>query len=202
MIALTGDLSKSARSGNVPYGTLTTISESPLRFGLIYTGSDDGNIHVTRDAGATWTLVSNPKKGARLPQDLWVSRVTASRYAEGRIYSSYNGYRNDDFSPYLFVSDDYGLTWNAIGKDLPAEPINVVKEDPKNENIIYVGTDGGVYVSFNRGQSFMLWNSGLPRSVPVHDIAFQERENEIILGTHGRSLYVAKLEAVQKAAAR
>jgi ligand-binding sensor domain-containing protein len=84
-----------------------------------------------------------------------------------------------------------------LGKDLPLEPINVVKEDPKNENILYVGTDGGLYVSFDRGQSFMMWNSGLPKSVPVHDIAIQERENEIVLGTHGRSIYIAKLDDVQ-----
>ena len=201
MIALTGDITKGGKEGDVPYGTLTTISESPLRFGLIYTGTDDGNIHVTKDAGATWTLISAPKKkGFSLPQDLWVSRVTASKFKEGRVYISLNGYRSDDFSPYLFISEDYGANWTAVGKDLPAEPINVVKEDPKNENIIYVGTDGGLYVSFNKGQSFMMWNAGLPKSIPIHDIAIQERENEIVLGTHGRSIYIAKLEVVQKAA--
>jgi photosystem II stability/assembly factor-like uncharacterized protein len=200
MIALTSDITKGGRDGDVPYGTLTTISESPVRFGLIYTGTDDGYIYVTKDAGATFTLVSAPKKkGFSLPQDLWVSRVTASKFKEGRVYTSLNGYRNDDFTPYLFVSEDYGTTWTAIGKDLPAEPINVVKEDPKNENIIYVGTDGGLYVSFNKGQSFMMWNAGLPKSIPVHDIAIQERENEIVLGTHGRSIYIAQLEEVQKA---
>lgn len=201
MIALTPDLTTGGKAGDVPYGTLTTISESPLRFGLIYTGTDDGNIHVSKDAGATWNLISSGnKKGTVLPKDLWVSRVTASRHKEGRVYTSLNGYRFDDFAPYLYVSEDYGTTWNKVGRDLPAEPINVVKEDPKNENIIYVGTDGGLYVSFNRGQSFMMWNAGLPKSVPVHDIAFQERENEIVLGTHGRSIYIAKLEEVQKAA--
>lgn len=200
MIALTGDITKGGKEGDVPYGTLTTISESPLRFGLIYTGTDDGNIHVTKDAGATWALISAPKKkGFNLPQDLWVSRVTASKFKEGRVYISLNGYRSDDFSPYLFVSEDYGTNWAAVGKDLPAEPINVVKEDPKNENIIYVGTDGGLYVSFNKGQSFMMWTAGLPKSIPIHDIAIQERENEIVLGTHGRSIYIAKLEEVQKA---
>lgn len=199
MIALSGDLTKGGTEGDVPYGTLTTISESPLRFGLIYTGSDDGNIHVTKDAGATWSLVSGPvKKGFSLPQNLWVSRVTASRFKEGRVYASLNGYRYDDFTPYLYISEDYGSTWSAIGKDLPSEPINVVKEDPKNENIIYVGTDGGLYVSFDKGATFMMWNGGLPKSVPVHDIAIQERENEIVLGTHGRSIYIAKLDEVQK----
>jgi len=95
------------------------------------------------------------------------------------------------------VSEDYGTTWTELGKDLPAEPLNVIREDPKNENILYVGSDGGLYVSFDRGQSFMMWDSGLPNSVPVHDIAIQERENEIVLGTHGRSIYIAKLDDVQ-----
>jgi hypothetical protein len=195
-----GDLTRGDKGGNVPYGTITTIAESPLRFGLIYAGTDDGNIQVTKDGGYTWTLVNNKTsklKEAPLTAGLWVSRVVASRYKEPRVYATLNGYRFDDFSPYLYVSEDYGATWNPLGKDLPLEPINVVREDPKNENILYVGTDGGLYVSFNRGQSFMLWNAGMPKSVPVHDIAIQERENEIVLGTHGRSIYVAKLDDVQ-----
>ncbi len=203
MIKISNDLTKGGKPGDVPYGTLTTISESPLRFGLIYTGTDDGNIHVSKDAGHSWTLLNaRPQKmgDAALYQGLWVSSVTASAFKEGRVYASLNGYRFDDFNPYLYVSEDYGATWTAIGKDLPAEPVNVVKEDPKNQNIIYVGTDGGLYVSFNKGASFMMWNAGLPKSVPVHDIAIQTRDNEIVLGTHGRSVYIAKLDEVQKAA--
>jgi hypothetical protein len=203
MIALTGDLTKGAKGGDVPYGTLTTIAESPLRFGLIYTGTDDGNIHVSKDAGYTFNLISaGQKKGTTLQQGLWVSRLVASQHKESRVYTSLNGYRFDDFNPYLYSSDDYGTTWTRIGMDLPAEPINVVKEDPKNENIIYVGTDGGLYVSFNKGQTFMMWNNGLPKSIPVHDIAIQVRDNEIVLGTHGRSIFIAKLDEVQKAATR
>jgi photosystem II stability/assembly factor-like uncharacterized protein len=199
MIALTDDLTKGGREGDVPYGTLTSITESPLRFGLIYTGTDDGNVYVTKDAGASWNLISAPqKKGFSLPQNLWVSRVTASKFNEGTVYLSLNGYRFDDFTPYLFVSEDYGSTWKSLGKDLPAESINVVKEDPKNENILYVGTDGGLYVSFDKGQHFAMWQAGLPKSIPVHDIAIQERENDIVLGTHGRSIYIANLDKVQK----
>ncbi|HEX7902663.1 MAG TPA: hypothetical protein VF487_02210 [Chitinophagaceae bacterium] len=214
LIPMSAELTNGRVTGNVPYGTLTTISESPLRFGLIYTGTDDGNIHVSKDGGYTWEALSSTKdsnenikkeKGkSTLRQaqglqtnSLWVSRVTASQHKEGRVYTSLNGYRFDNFAPYLYVSDDYGMTWKQIGKDLPYEPINVVKEDPKDENIIYVGTDGGLYVSFDGGNSFMLWNGGLPKSVPIHDIAIQQRDNEIVLGTHGRSLYVSKLEDVQ-----
>lgn len=199
MMALSGDLTKGGKSGDVPYGTLTSITESPLRFGLLYTGSDDGLISISKDAGHSWSAIGNPsKKSVSLPQGLWVSRIIASRYNEARVYVALNGYRSDDFNPYLFVSDDYGNTWKQIGRDLPAEPINVMREDPKHEDIIYVGTDGGLYVSLDRGNSFMMWNGGLPSSVPVHDIAIQERENEIVLGTHGRSIYIAKLDEVQK----
>jgi hypothetical protein len=95
------------------------------------------------------------------------------------------------------VSEDYGTTWQPLGKDLPMEPVNVIKEDPKNENILYVGTDNGLYVSLDRGQSFMAWTGGLPPA-PVHDIAIQERDNEIVLGTHGRSAYIAKINLLQK----
>ncbi len=211
LIAMSSDLSNGKKQGNVPYGTLTTISESPLRFGMLYVGSDDGNIQLSKDGGYTWQQLNQPevKEGRKkkfkdfhdtqlTTYNLWVSRVTASKYKEGRVYASLNGYRFDNFAPYLYVSDDYGATWKQLGKDLPYEPINVVKEDPKNDSIIYVGTDGGLYVSFDQGNSFMMWNAGLPKSIPVHDIAIQVRENEMILGTHGRSLYLSKLDDVQK----
>ncbi len=212
LIAMSADHTNGKVTGNVPYGTLTTISESPLRFGLIYTGTDDGNIHVSKDGGYSWeqlnqTAATAPvKKGAKpatsdtklQTNNLWVSRVTASQYKEGRVYASLNGYRFDNFAPYLYVSDDYGISWKQLGKDLPHEPINVVKEDPKSDSILYVGTDGGLYVSFDAGNTFMMWNAGLPKSVPVHDIAIQQRDNEIVLGTHGRSLYVSSLDNVQK----
>ena len=214
MITMTTDLTNGRKEGNVPYGTLTTISESPLRFGLIYAGTDDGNIHLTKDGGYTWeqlnqtVQIAQTKKnakaqapGAKLQTNqLWVSRVLASQHKEARVYTTLNGYRFDNFAPYVYVSEDHGKTWSKIGKDLPNEPVNVIREDPKNENILYVGTDGGLYVSFDKGNSFMMWNKGLPKSVPIHDIAIHQRENEIILGTHGRSLYIAKLDEVQKKA--
>ncbi|MFZ9388377.1 MAG: VPS10 domain-containing protein [Chitinophagaceae bacterium] len=212
MISMSSDLTRGRVPGNVPYGTITTITESPLRFGLIYTGTDDGNIHRSYDGGYSWeqlNQVSAPepvKKGSKskpMPfkletNQLWVSRVTASRHKEGRVYLALNGYRYDNFSPYLYLSDDYGVSWKRIGMSLPQEPVNVVREDPKDENIIYVGTDGGLYVSYDMGAGFMVWNGGMPRSVPVHDIAIQQRDNEIVLGTHGRSLYVSKLDDIQQ----
>lgn len=193
LVTLSADLTTNPKQGDVPYGTATTISESPMRFGLLYVGTDDGNIQVTKDGGYTWELITR-----KLPKGLYVSRVTASAFKEGRVYASLNGYRNDNFLPYLYVSEDYGASWKQIGKDLPNEPINVIKEDLTNESLLYIGTDGGLYVSIDAGNSSMMWTKGLPYSVPVHDIALHPRENELILGTHGRSAYIAKLDDVQK----
>ncbi|OHX65466.1 WD40/YVTN/BNR-like repeat-containing protein [Flammeovirga pacifica] len=189
-VAVSDDLTHGGIKGNVPYGTLTSISESPLQFGLIYTGSDDGMIQLSENVGATWTNISSD-----LPKGLWVSRVIASKYNAERVYISLNGYRFDDFNSYLYVSDDKGQNWKKLGNDLPAECINVVKEDPSNENILYVGTDHGLYISFDKGNSFMVFGD-LPR-VAIHDLAIQPRENEIIVGTHGRSIYVGKLADIQ-----
>jgi photosystem II stability/assembly factor-like uncharacterized protein len=186
------DLTKGGKKGDVPYGTITTLHESTLHFGLIYTGSDDGLIYVTRDGGNSWTKISD-----KLPQDMWVSRVTASSFSEGRVFVSLNGYRWDDFHSYLYRSEDYGTTWTRIGTDLPPEPINVVKEDPSNENIIYVGTDNGCYVSLDMGKTFMRFAGGLP-AVSVHDLAIHPREHELILGTHGRSIYIASVKELQQ----
>lgn len=193
LVTLSPDLTTNPAQGDVPFGTLTSISESPMRFGLIYVGTDDGNIQLTKDGGYSWTNIS-----IKQPKGLYVSRVTASAFKEGRVYASLNGYRNDHFTAYVFVSDDYGATWNQISKDLPAEPVNVVKEDLTNENVIYVGTDGGLYVSINGGKTSMMWNRGLPYSVPVHDIVLHPRDNEIVLGTHGRSIYIASLSEINK----
>jgi len=195
LVTMSADLTTNPKQGDVPFGTLTTMSESPLRFGLIYVGSDDGNIQVSKDGGNTWTLINK-----KLPKGLYVSRVTASAFSESRVYVSLNGYRNDHFTAYVYVSDDYGTTWRPIMTDLPAEPVNVVKEDTEDGNIIYVGTDGGLYVSVNGGNSSMLWNKGMPSSIPVHDVVIHPRDGEIVVGTHGRSLYIAKLDELRKLA--
>lgn len=183
---ISDDLTQGGRKGDVPFGTLSTIHESPLQFGLLYTGSDDGLVHVSKDGGTTWTDITDG-----LPDDMWVARVQASTFKEGRVYVALNGYRWDDFTPYLYRSENYGATWERMGNDLPMEPVNVIKEDPKNEHILYVGTDHGFYVSLDRGDSFMLMDNGLP-ATPVHDVVIHPRENDIIVGTHGRSLYLGR----------
>lgn len=189
---LSGDLTKGGKKGDVSYGTLTSISESPIRFGLIYVGSDDGLIHLSKDAGNSWTNIS-----AGLPENFWISTVQASQHKEGRVVASLNGYRWDNFNAMVYMSEDYGKTWKNISSNLPKEPVNVVKEDPTNENILYVGTDHGVYVSLDGGVSYQAFYTGLPNT-PVHDLIVHPRENELVLGTHGRGIYIGDVSKVQQ----
>lgn len=191
MKTLSDDLTNANAEGDVPFNTITTIHESPLRFGLIYAGTDDGNVWISKDAGYSWSRIHTG-----LPVGLYVSRVIASAHKEGRVYVTLNGYRNDHFKPYVFVSENYGSSWTAISEGLPYEPVNVIREDPARETILFVGTDNGLYVTLDRGKRWMAMNGGLPR-VAVHDLVVHPREGEIVLGTHGRSLYIAPLEHVR-----
>ncbi|MDO5978517.1 sialidase family protein [Flavivirga spongiicola] len=191
-VAISDDLTNGGKKGNVAYGTLTTISESPFQFGLIYTGSDDGLVQVTKDGGGSWEIISNA-----LPKDLWISRIVASQHKKERVYVTLNGYRWDDFTVYVYMSNDYGETWKDIGSNIPASPVNVIKEDPVNENILYLGTDNGAYVSFNRGQSWEAFSKGLP-NVAIHDIVVQPDAKHLLLGTHGRSIYKTDIAMLQQ----
>ena len=129
-------------------GVITSIAESRLQHGLIYVGLDNGQVHRTSDDGHTWTKCHDglPKK--------WVSRVEASQHELGTVYVSLTGYRDDDFSTYLYRSTDQGVTWKTIASNLPEESVNVIREDPRGAEVLYVGTDLGVYVSTNRGDSW------------------------------------------------
>jgi photosystem II stability/assembly factor-like uncharacterized protein len=191
-VPISPDLTNGGKKGDVPYGSITTVHESPLKFGLLYAGTDDGNLQVTKDGGDAWKKINN-----NLPQGLWCSRVQASMHSKSRVYASLNGYRNDDFSPYLFVSDDYGDTWKNISAALPAEPINVIKEDPNNEDLLYVGTDNGLYISLDRGVNFMAMGKDFP-AVAVHDLVVHQRDAELVVGTHGRSIYIGSVKELQQ----
>jgi len=191
-VAISDDLTQGGKKGNVAYGTLTSISESPFQFGLIYTGSDDGLVQVTKNGGGNWNNISSA-----FPKDLWVSRVVASKHKKERVYVTLNGYRWDDFKVYVFMSDDYGQTWKDVGGNIPASPVNVIVEDSQNENILYLGTDNGAYVSFDMGNSWEVFSKGLP-NVAVHDIVIQPEAKDLLLGTHGRSIYKANIAPLQK----
>jgi photosystem II stability/assembly factor-like uncharacterized protein len=178
------------RRGNIPYGTLTSVSESPLQPGLIYAGTDDGHVQVTRDGGKTWTLIT---KG--LPSK-WVSRVTAGRFEPGTVCVSFTGFREDDFKSYLFLSRDYGQTWTSISAGLPAESVNVVQEDPTASGILYIGTDLGVYASLDFGKTWLSLCSNLP-SCAVYDLVIHPRDGELVIGTHGRSIFVLDVKPIR-----
>ena len=178
------------RQGNIPFGTLTTLSESPLKPGLIYAGTDDGNVQVTRDGGITWTLIR-----AGLPVK-WVSRVTASRHDPATVYAALTGFREDDFSTYLYVSKDHGATWTSIAGNLPDEPVNVVCEDPEKPGILYAGTDLGVYVTLDGGQTWSSLCNHLP-AASVTDMVVHPRDGELVAGTHGRSIFVLDVKPIR-----
>ncbi|HVL39886.1 MAG TPA: YCF48-related protein [Fimbriimonadaceae bacterium] len=188
---LSGDLTKNRPNGDVPFSTLKDISESPFKFGVVIVGADDGTVKITRDHGATWQNIPTPTP------DKWVTRVVASKWDPATFYVAQNGYREDDFAPYLWKSTDYGRSWTSIVGNLPAEQINVIREDPRRKNILYVGTGLGVFVTFDGGGMWEPLHGGIPRT-PVHDLAIHPREEELAIATHARSVFILPLKQVYK----
>ena len=148
-------------------------------------------MQITKNSGATWSVISN-----NLPQDLWVTRVIASKYKKERVYVTLNSYRNDMFKSYVYISEDFGATWKAITNGVASSPVNVIKEDLEDENILYLGTDNGAYVSLNKGENWNAFANNLP-AVAVHDLVLQRANGDLLLGTHGRSIYKTNIEALQ-----
>ncbi len=187
--AISPDLSHAEqdREGDIPYQTITSIAESPLSFGWIYAGTDDGRLHLTRDGGRKWKEI-----GKDLAHDRWISRVEASRFQLETVYVAQNGKRWDDFAPYLWKSIDAGKTWRSIARGIPSGPINVVREDPTDPRTLYVGTDLGVYVSRDRGRSWDVLGAGLPTTY-VHDLVVHPRDDVMVVATHGRGMWLLDL---------
>jgi photosystem II stability/assembly factor-like uncharacterized protein len=190
--AISEDLTSNPEQGDVPFGTITSVSESPKKFGVLYAGTDEGRVWGTRDGGASWTDLS---KG--IARDRWVTRVIASHFDEGTVYVTQSGYRNDEFAPYVFRSTDYGKTWQSLSAGLPSEPVNVLREDPKAKHLLYLGTDSGVFVSLDRGATWTAMTGGLPR-VAVQDLVVEPRSGDLVVGTHGRSVFVAEAAPLRK----
>lgn len=186
------DLTKQKQGGNVPISTLTAIDESPLKFGVIYAGADDGSVKVTKDGGVTWEDIATPAT------ERWVTRIVASKHDAGTVYVSQNGYRQDEWTPYVWKSTDYGKTWKSIAGNLPFEPVNTVREDPTDKDRLYVGTDMGVFVSIDGGASWISYGGGLPH-IAVHDLVIQEQAKDMVVATHGRSVWVIDLEPLDEA---
>ncbi|GAB2622947.1 WD40/YVTN/BNR-like repeat-containing protein [Belliella aquatica] len=181
------DLTKGTKEGNVPFATLTVVEESPLEFGTLYAGTDDGNIWSTRDHGKSWINIS---KG--LPQNRWVSSVTPSQHVEGLVYVTLTGYRNDEFTPHIYKSTNYGSTWTAIIGNLPLEAMNIIREDHHYPEILYIGSDHGLYITLDGGKSYDLVQGNIP-NVSIYDMAIQKKENDLVIGSHGRSVYIMDL---------
>ena len=173
--------------GTAEFSNITTVDESPLRAGLLVVGTDDGLIQVTRDGGKTWTKTDS---FAGVPDTTYVSRVVWSRASEGTIYATLDGHRSNDFKPYVFKSTDYGKTWSSIAGNLPdGGPAQVIREHPRQPNLLFAGTEFGVYFTIDGGAQWTQLRGGLP-GVPVHDIQIQARANDLVLGTHGRGIYI------------
>ena len=185
-----------ATRGDIRYQTLFTISESPLMYGLIYAGTDDGRLWVTKDGGKAWQEIT-----AGLAPGKWMSRVVASSAKMGTVYLAQNGKRDDDFTPYVWKSTDYGKTWTSLAKGIPVGPVNVIREDPVNEKILYVGTDMGAYVTTDGGKTWMALGGNLPTAY-VHDLIIHPRDNIIVVATHGRGMWALDAEKVNNKSSR
>ncbi len=193
----TNDAKKIAGRGNIQYCTITTISESPVLPGLIWLGTDDGKTWISRDGGANWTDLTDHLKPVGAPEDYWVSRVFASNFREDTAYVSKTGYRRDDFRPFLYKVTEFGKTWTSISGNLPNEPINVIVEDHKNPDLLFVGTEMGVYVSIDGGKKWVCMKGNMPTN-GVHDLIIHPRENDLVVGTHGRGIFITNIAPIQE----
>jgi photosystem II stability/assembly factor-like uncharacterized protein len=180
-------------SGNIQYATITTIDESPIVSGVIWAGTDDGNVQVTRDGGRNWTNVSDKLTGH---PGYWVSRVIASHHDAATAYVTVTGYRHDDFKPFVWKTTDYGATWASVAGNLPNEAINVIREDRRNPNLLFVGTEFGVHASLDGGKQWNRLKNGITTN-PVHDLVIHPREQELIVATHGRGAFIADISGLQ-----
>jgi len=179
----------SRNDGVEEYPTITSISESPLSSKVLWVGTDDGNLQVTRDGGKTWKNVASKVPG--VPKGTYVSRVVASKTGEGAAFATFDGHRSDDYSVYLFATTDYGETWKSTCNGIPnsAGTVHVIREHPRNTNLLFAGTEFGLWVSWDRGGNWTALKNNFP-TVPVDDIEIQARDNDLVLGTHGRSIWI------------
>ncbi|MFY0592336.1 VPS10 domain-containing protein [Roseivirga sp.] len=185
---------KAAGTGNIQYGTITTLEESPLDANELWAGTDDGNLHVTTNGGKKWT-----KLNANIPNnpEYWVTRIEASAHSAGTAYVSFNGMRRDQFGAYLYKTTDYGKTWTSLTNGLPNEPVNVIREDHKNPNLLFVGTELGVYASIDGGANWTKFMTNMPTN-PAYDMVIHPRENDLVVATHGRGIFIADISPLQE----
>lgn len=193
----TNEKAKQRGAGNISYCTITTISESPLKPGIIWVGADDGKVQVTKDGGATWTDRTAKIAAVGGPENFWVSRVLASPHDAGTAFVAKTGLRFDDFRACLYKTADYGETWTALNAGLPEKPINVVIQDRKNADLLFVGTEQGVYVSIDGGRKWVPFKNNMPW-VKVTDLVIHPRENDLVVATYGRGLFVTDITPLRE----
>ena len=181
----------SKNDGVVAYSTIITISESPVMPGVVWVGTDDGNVQVSRDGGLTFSEVGKNMPGLP-PNNLhWISRIDASHFDQGTAYVAVDGHRSDDLKPYVFVTRDFGKTFQSISSNLPEYGnVQVIREDPKNRDLLYAGTEFGLYVSLDGGKKWQKFMNNYP-TVRTDDILVHPRENDLIVASHGRSVWIA-----------
>ena len=189
---LTGDLSYGDKTklGDIPHQLVITISESPKKKGLIYTGTDDGRLYVSIDDGKEFRELT-----ANLPKKQWIGTVAASRHDEATVYVAQQGRYDEDFAPRVYKSTDYGRTFRSIAGNLPGGPINMVREDPVNANVLYAANDFGVYVTTNGGVKWEVLGGNLP-SVNVMDFIVHPRDRMLVIGTHGRGVWAIDVSKI------
>jgi photosystem II stability/assembly factor-like uncharacterized protein len=181
----------SKNDGVVSYGTIISISESPILPGVVWAGTDDGNLQVSQDGGVTFTEVGRNLPGLPPNHQYWISRIDASHFAADTAYVSVDGHRSDDLKPYVFVTHDFGKTFQSISGDLPSSGnVQVIREDPKNRNLLYVGTEFGLFASLDAGKTWKRFMTNYP-TVRTDDILVHPRDNDLIVATHGRSVWIA-----------
>ena len=194
----TNDTTKQNGFGNIQYCTITTLAESPHTAGIIWAGTDDGRVQVTRDDGRSWTDATPKLVAAGAPANYWVTRVTPSSHVAGRAYVTITGFHRDDFKPLVFRTDDFGATWQSLSATLPASaPANVIIEDAKNASLLFLGTDRGLFASIDGGARWVLMKANMP-IVPVRDLIIHPRENDLVVGTHGRGLFLTDITPLQE----
>jgi photosystem II stability/assembly factor-like uncharacterized protein len=177
----------SKHDGAASYSNVVTISESPVVPGIVWAGTNDGNVQVSRDGGLTWKNVVDKVQG--VPQETHVSRVEASPFEPGGAYVTFDGHRTDDHKPYVYVTKDFGETWQSISSNLPLGNVNVITASNRNPNLLFLGTEYAIYVSMNAGREWKRLMQGMP-TVRVDDLIIHPRERDLIAGTHGRSIWI------------
>ena len=195
----TGGITNDA-TGAETYGTITTLAESPIRPGLLFAGTDDGNVWLTRNDGGSWENLTGRFPG--LPPRAYVVRIEPSHFDSATFYVAFDNHRVNDFKPYLYVTNDYGKSFRSIVNDLPTggpDFLHVVREDPVNRDLLFVGTDVGAFVSLDRGAHWQKFMTGMA-TVPVHDLKIHPRDHELIAATHGRSIMIVDIAPLQQMA--